>query len=42
MAPSSNTPPVPAARELFPDDVDLLAPAPRFLFFVLQADWRPR
>ena len=30
--------PVPAARELFPDDFPLLATAPAFLFFVLQAD----
>ncbi|GLY69588.1 methyltransferase [Amycolatopsis taiwanensis] len=30
--------PVPAARELFPDDFHLLATAPSFLFFVLQAD----
>ncbi|WP_116052083.1 class I SAM-dependent methyltransferase [Amycolatopsis palatopharyngis] len=29
--------PVPAARELFPDDFHLLATAPSFLFFVLQA-----
>ena len=30
--------PVPAARELFPDDFHLLATAPSFLFFVLRAD----
>ncbi|MCP2262499.1 Methyltransferase domain-containing protein [Streptoalloteichus tenebrarius] len=30
--------PVPAARELFPDDFLLLSTAPSFLFFVLQAE----
>ncbi|WP_200797525.1 class I SAM-dependent methyltransferase [Streptoalloteichus hindustanus] len=30
--------PVPAARELFPDEFPLLATAPSFLFFVLRAD----
>ena len=30
--------PVPAAREVFPDDFHLLATAPSFLFFVLQAE----
>ncbi|WP_216205026.1 class I SAM-dependent methyltransferase [Amycolatopsis aidingensis] len=30
--------PVPAARELFPEDYHLLATAPSFLFFVLRAD----
>jgi SAM-dependent methyltransferase len=30
--------PAPVARELFPDDFHLLATAPSFLFFVLQAD----
>ena len=30
--------PVPAARELFPDEFRLLATSPSFLFFVLHAD----
>jgi SAM-dependent methyltransferase len=30
--------PLPEARDLFPDDFEILATAPNFLFFVLQAD----
>jgi SAM-dependent methyltransferase len=30
--------PTPEARELFPDDFEILATAPNFLFFVLQAE----
>ncbi len=30
--------PMPAARELFPDEFRLLATSPSFLFFVLHAD----
>lgn len=34
----SEPPPDPAARDLFPEDFELLATAPTFLFFVLRAD----
>ncbi|GGM86460.1 hypothetical protein GCM10011609_23700 [Lentzea pudingi] len=34
----SEPPPVPQARDLFPDEHHLLATAPSFLFFVLQAE----
>ncbi|MEV4360215.1 class I SAM-dependent methyltransferase [Nonomuraea sp. NPDC049625] len=38
LAVISEPQPVPAARELFPDDYRLLARTPSFLFFVLNAD----